>query len=224
MSLFKLKGGIGGMESLQTLSSVRIDNDEELIKELGKLRQLRKLSLFNVKKDHISTLSSSLNEMQHLENLSIRCGHFTNLHLNSPPSMLQSLKLSGCLEKFPEWILQLQNLVMLKLELSLLNDDSIKVLENMQYLLSLSIIRKAYEGESLHFHDGGFQNLKELYICELPNLNSIVIDKGALQSLKKFELYNIPNLKTVPAGMQHLEKLEVLNVRNVPHVELHPKL
>jgi disease resistance protein RPM1 len=99
-----------------------------------------------------------------------------------------------------------------------------KFLENMQNLLSLSISHKAYEGESLHFHDGGFQNLKELYICHLPNLNSIVIDKGALQSLKKFELTSIPNLKTVPAGIQNLEKLEILNVQKVPHVELYPKL
>jgi disease resistance protein RPM1 len=77
MSLFQLKGDIGGMESLQTLSSVRIGDDDddddgiELIKELGKLRQLRKFSLSNVKQVHISTLSSSLNGMQHLENLSL---------------------------------------------------------------------------------------------------------------------------------------------------------
>ncbi|WJX31540.1 hypothetical protein P8452_19960 [Trifolium repens] len=72
MSLFQLKGSIGGMKSLQTLSNVVIDDDGiELIKELGKLKQLRKLSLFLVNEDHISTLSSSLNEMQHLESLNI---------------------------------------------------------------------------------------------------------------------------------------------------------
>ncbi|WJX31538.1 hypothetical protein P8452_19958 [Trifolium repens] len=223
MSLIQLKGGIGGMESLQTLSSVLIYRDEiELIKELAKLRQLRKLSLIN--EDSIGTsLSSLLNEMQHLEILCI-VGYFTDLHLNSPPSMLRSLKLSGTLQKFPEWILQLQNLVKLKLDLSLLKDDPIKILEDMQNLLSLEINYNAYVGKSFHFHDGGFQNLKELYIHNFSNLNSIIIDKGALQSLKKFELTSIPNLKTVPAGIQNLEKLEVLNVRNVPHVELYPKL
>ncbi|CAJ2639970.1 unnamed protein product [Trifolium pratense] len=242
MSLLQLKGGIGGMESLQTLSSVKIDDDDdvgrELIKELGKLRQLRKLSLINVTEDHISTLSSSLNEMQHLENLSIvskRNGknsyHFIDLHLDSPPSMLRSLKLDGVLVKLPEWILQLQNLVKLKLQLSHLENDAIKSLENMQNLLSLQIDFKAYVGESLHFHDGGFQNLKELYMQGIPFLNSMVIDKGALQSLKKLELCNIPNLKTVPAGIKHLEKLEVLklggviafdtkNIPPLPHVTL----
>jgi disease resistance protein RPM1 len=86
------------MESLQTLSSVNIDDGDDgikLIKELGKLRQLRKLSLEDVKKDHRRTLSSSLNEMQHLENLSIKsetirrsCYYFIDVHLDSPPPML----------------------------------------------------------------------------------------------------------------------------------------
>jgi disease resistance protein RPM1 len=75
---------------------VVIDDDGiELIKELGKLKQLRKLSLFLVNEDHISTLSSSLNEMQHLENLSIKsetirrsCYYFIDVHLDSPPPML----------------------------------------------------------------------------------------------------------------------------------------
>ncbi|GAU41224.1 hypothetical protein TSUD_129000 [Trifolium subterraneum] len=221
MSLFQLKGGIGGMETLQTLSSVQIgDSDDgiELIKELGKLRQLRKLSLFHVMEDYICTLSSSLNEMQYLENLYIssnksgNCYLFIDLHLDSPPPMLRSLTLRGALVKLPEWILKLQNLVKLKLQYSHLSDDPIKLLENMQNLFSLSIINRAYDGESLHFHDGGFQNLKELYIRDLANLNTIVVDEGALRSLKKFELSHIPNLKTVPAGIQHLGKLEVLNL------------
>ena len=94
----------------------------------------------------------------------------------------------------------------------------------MSNLLSLSILNNAYEGESLHFHDGGFPNLKELFITELPNLNSIVIEKGALHSLKKFELSCIPNLETLPAGIQYLKNLEVLNVWDVPFAEFYPKL
>jgi disease resistance protein RPM1 len=125
--------------------------------------------------------------------------------------MLRSLKLSGYLEKFPKWILQLQNLVKLQLANSRLFTDPIKFLENMQNLLSLKLICLPYEGVSLHFHDGGFQNLKELYIRNMAHLNSIVIDKGALQSLKKFELSHTPKLRTDPAGIQHLEKFEVLN-------------
>ena len=227
MSLFHLKDVIGCMESLQTLSGVKIGKGGiELIKELGKLRQLRKLSLFHVRAEHSSALSSSLNEMRHLEKLCIVSGmgfdrvfDVIDLHLVSPPPMLQNLKLCVKLNKFPEWIPQLKNLVKYDLANSFLTDDPIKHLENMPNLLSLSIIFNAYEGESLHFHDGGCQNLKELYIGDLRNKNSIVIDKGALHSLKKFELFGMPNLEIVPSGIQHLEKLEVLNLWDVPFAE-----
>ncbi|WJX31539.1 hypothetical protein P8452_19959 [Trifolium repens] len=209
MSLFQLKSVIGGMESLQTLSEVRIDEDGiELIRELGMLKQLRKLGLVGVRREHESALSSSLSKMQHLEKVRIGSksrfkfdSEFIDLHLISSPPMLRYLRLHEKLEKFPEWILKLQNLVELRLTRSQLMDDPIKYLENMQSLLSLSIIDNAYECGTLHFHDGGFQNLKELYIRELPYLNSIVIDKGALISLKKFELSHTPNLKTVPASI-----------------------
>ncbi|MCH96853.1 NB-ARC domain disease resistance protein [Trifolium medium] len=233
MSLFQLKNaGIGGLESLQTLSEVIIDKDGiELIRELEKLRQLRKLSLVGVRREHGSALSSLLDKMRHLEKLRVGSKsriqfdyEVIDLHLVSSPPMLRNLRLHGRLEKFPEWIPNLQNLVELLLTRSQLTDDPIKYLENMQSLLSLSIIDNAYEGESLHFHDGGFQKLKELYIKELPNLNSIIIDKGALHVLKKFELSSIPNLKEVPTGIQNLEKLEILNVWDVPLVEFYPKL
>ncbi|RHN76915.1 putative P-loop containing nucleoside triphosphate hydrolase, leucine-rich repeat domain, L [Medicago truncatula] len=168
-----LKDVIGGMESLQTLTGMKIGKGGiELIKELGKLRQLRKFSLFDVRLEHSIALSSSLNEMRHSEKLCImsRSGDdgvfdVIDLHLVSLPPMLRNLKLCGKLENFPE-ISQLQNLVKFDLADSFLTDDPIKYLENMPNLLSLSIIYNAYEGKSLHFHDGGFQNLKELYTLD----------------------------------------------------------
>jgi hypothetical protein len=55
------------MESLLTLSElVKIDVDRiELVREMGKLRQLRKLGLVGVNREHERALSSSLNEMRH---------------------------------------------------------------------------------------------------------------------------------------------------------------
>lgn len=172
MSLERLKHGIGGMGYLETLSQVCIYEDGiELIKELENLKKLRKLGLINIKREHGSALSSLLKELRHLEKLHIELkisryhlNEVIDIHLESPPPMLQNLKLNGVLNKFPRWILRLQNLLKLKLVRSKLTDNPIEHLENMLSLLSLSIIDKAYKGESVHFHDGGFQNLKELYI------------------------------------------------------------
>jgi disease resistance protein RPM1 len=218
MSLIQLKNCIGCITSLQTLHNVSLDGDGagvvELITELGKLKELRELGLVGIVREHGSYLSTSINEMKCLEKLDIESKSkekVIDLHLiSSPPPMLRNLTLSGKLEKFPEWIPELQNLVELRLVRSQLTDNPMKSLKNMKNLLSLFISDCAYEGESLHFQDEEFHKLKELCIANWDNLSSMVIEKGALHSLKMLTLYYIPQLKTVPIGIQHLEKLEVL--------------
>ncbi|WJX37558.1 hypothetical protein P8452_25312 [Trifolium repens] len=221
ISLVRLKNGIGGMTSLQTLCYVdlNVDGVVELIRELGKLKKLKQLGLVEVGRVPGMVLSSSLNEMRHLEKLNIESkltsnGEVLDLNLISPPPMLQSFRLHARLEKLPDWIPNLQNVVQLKLAFSHLNEDPTESLQNLQNLLSLSIIDYAYEGESLRFQDGGFQKLKELFLAKMRNLNSIVIEKGAMLSLKKLELRSIPQLETVPTGIQNIEKLQVLKLKS----------
>ncbi|RHN67288.1 putative P-loop containing nucleoside triphosphate hydrolase, leucine-rich repeat domain, L [Medicago truncatula] len=229
MSLIQLKDGIGGMTSLQTLNSVYLDDYEdendnrvvELIEELGKLKQLRELSLSGLKSKYMSGISSSINEMQKLEKLSIKgvgigmgYGAFIDLDLNSPPPMLQRVKLQDLkLNKLPEWISKLQNLVKLNVSLTREVNDAMKLLQSMPNLLSLEFFEEGnYEVESLHFQDGWFKNLKELYLANFFNLSHILIDEGALGSLKKLTFDAIFQLMTLPTGIQHLHKLEVLSV------------
>ncbi|XP_058788077.1 disease resistance protein RPM1-like [Vicia villosa] len=217
MSLTELKNGIGEMTSLQTLRNVIIDiRAEEAIKELGKLKQMRDLGLLNDYADDENILSSSINEMRHLEKLYVLSysGNLNYLDLISPPTMLQKVTLEGCLQKLPERIPELQNLVVLKLRRSLLFKDPTQSLKRLQHLLSLSLVSNAYVGVCLHFEDGGFQKLKELYLEELPYLRDIIIDKGALPSLKKLRLCKLSGLENLPKGILHLEKLEVLNIQN----------
>lgn len=222
MYLNQLKDGIGGMTSLQTLGCVVLDGDGvvELVRELGKLKQLRDLRLLEVRGEYVSVLSSSINEMQLLKKLHITSksmDEVIDLHLISISlPILRELRLHAKLEKLPKWILGLQNLVKLTLTFSQLTDNPMRSLKNLQNLLVLSITNNTYKGQSLHFEDGGFQTLKELSIGDLDNLNSITIDKGALLSLKKMELTTIPQLKTVPTGIQHLKKLEVLDIPDMP--------
>ncbi|AES70527.1 putative P-loop containing nucleoside triphosphate hydrolase, leucine-rich repeat domain, L [Medicago truncatula] len=225
LSLIHLKDGIGGMTSLQTLSKVKLDDGEdendnrvvELIIELGKLTQLRELGLVVVSGKYMSAISSSINKMHELERLhifGIKLDIFIDLDLNSPPPRLERVKLFGYSNKFPEWISKLQNLV--KLDLPRLKEvnDAMKLLQSMPNLLSLHISGVPdYEDklERLHFEDGWFMNLKELYLRDFCSLSNILIDEGALGSLKKLTLWYIPLLMTLPTGIQHL-KLDVLSL------------
>ncbi|RHN67296.1 putative P-loop containing nucleoside triphosphate hydrolase, leucine-rich repeat domain, L [Medicago truncatula] len=225
MSLIQLKDGIGGMTSLQTLRDVYLDGGEnevvKLIQELGKLKHLRELVLIGVRSGYMSAISSSINEMQKVEKLQIRANGYDtviDMHLNSPPPMLRHLTLDGKLEMLPLWIPKLQNLVKLKLKYSQLTDDKMKLLKSMPNLLTLSLSNNAYEAERLHFQDGWFENLKQLYLEDLENLNYIIIDEGALRSLKKLSLTFLRHLKTLPTGIQHLKKLEVLSIKQMSHL------
>ncbi|KAG4909233.1 hypothetical protein JHK87_055349 [Glycine soja] len=223
LDLFQLKNGLGGLTSLQTLCDVSIpvddnDNGVELIRELGKLKQLRNLSLNGVKEEQGSILCFSLNEMTNLEKLNIWSedeDEIIDLPTISSLPMLRKLCLVGKLRKIPEWVPQLQNLVKLTLENCKLTDDPFKSLQNMPHLLFLDVFYGAYEGESLNFEDGGFQQLRKLSLRGMLNLKSIIIDKGALHSLENLLFWNIPQLKTVPPGIQHLEKLQLLEIYNM---------
>jgi disease resistance protein RPM1 len=223
LSLVKLKDGIGEMTSLQTLHEIDTDIDGavEVIKELGKLKQIRVLGLRGCVR-YGSILSSSLNEMQHLEKLYIDSqldDEGIDLNLISSPTMLQNLKLYVRLQKLPEWIPELQNLVVLRLMNSHLTKDPMESLKCLQHLLILYLQYKTYEGLHLHVEAGGFQKLKELHVIELTELQDIIIDKGALPSLKKLGLGGLPKMKHIPTGIKHLEKLEDIYISHM-QVEL----
>nr|AHB64357.1 NBS-LRR protein [Cicer arietinum] len=220
MSLSHLKGGIGDMESLQTLSEVKIDEDGiELIIELGKLKQLRKLSLLDVREEQGISLCNSINKMSHLEVLYIKAKSedvAIDLSFVSHPTMLRKLRLHAKLNKLPEWIPKLENLIELSLACSRLANDPLEPLQSLPNLLLLNLAIHSYEGESLHFKKGGFLKLKELGVKYLYNLNSIIIEKGALASLKELTFMNIPNLKRVPSNIDNWKNLEVLNTHFMP--------
>ena len=136
--------------------------------------------------------------------------------ISSPPQFLQSLQIKGRLEKLPEWISELQHLVKLKILWSKLNDDPLKVLQNLQNLRELMISRQAYNGEHLHFKPVGFPKLKWLWIRHLNALHTLLIDEGTLPVLEYFSIGHCPELKEVPSGIQHLKNLKELGFWGMP--------
>uniref|UniRef100_A0A2N9G1T7 NB-ARC domain-containing protein n=1 Tax=Fagus sylvatica TaxID=28930 RepID=A0A2N9G1T7_FAGSY len=217
----KIQKGIECLKYLQKLYHVELNHGGvDLIKELGKLRQLRKLGVKNLTKETMRALCASIGMMNHLESLdvsSISEDEIIDLQsISSPPQCLQRLQLKCCLEKLPEWIPQLQHLVRINIYWSKLSDDPLKAFQNLPNLLELSISRQAYIGEQLHFQKGGFPKLKILYLKHLNGLYSLMIDKGASPLLEKFVIGPCPQLKEVPSGIQHLRNLKDLRFQNMP--------
>ena len=216
----RMEKGIKNLTSLQNLYYVEVDHGGvNLIQEMKMLRQLRKLGLRHVRREHGNALCDAVVEMKYLENLNITTiveDETINLNSVSFPPQLQRLHLKAKLDALPDWIPKLEYLVEIKLALSKLKEDSLQSLKNLPNLLKFSLWDNAYDGEILHFQNGGFLKLKKLNLSRLNRVNSIVIDKGALLSLEHIIMDKIPQVKEVPCGIKQLEKLRDIYFTDMP--------
>ncbi|XP_034690533.1 disease resistance protein RPM1-like [Vitis riparia] len=110
-----VKEDIGGLEDLQKLTSVDVTHGVQIITELGKLRQLRKLGITKLSRGNGQRLCASISNMVHLKYLSVwslRGDEILDLqYISNPPPLLSTIYLTGRLEKLPDWISKLPNLV-----------------------------------------------------------------------------------------------------------------
>ncbi|KAM3743902.1 hypothetical protein ACB098_06G011100 [Castanea mollissima] len=214
----KIPSGIGRLQSLQKLSKIEANNIA-LITELGSLGQLRKLEIAKLKRENGIALCAVLETMSHLQSLRIKATSEEEVlelqSMSSPPPLLQTLCLSGRLEKFPEWILKLKSIARISLNWSKLMEDPLKVLQALPNLNSLWL-HDGYGGEQSHIGGGGFQKLKLLGLRKLGGLNRLIIDEGALPLLEHLVIGECPQLKEVPSGIHHLKSLKHLQFDEMP--------
>lgn len=214
-----IKKGVGFLENLQTLMTVEAHlSGVGPIMELQKLRRLRRLRISRLNSGVANALCTCVEKMIKLESLdvhSVNNYEILNLQsISSPPPLSQRLVLNNY-EKFPDWISSLQYLSMLCLSISRLDDDPLKYLCGLPNLVSLWLYR-AYDGDKLHFEEGGFRKLKLLVLRELHELKELEIDEGALPHLEEFRIGPSPLLNEVPVGIQHLGNLKVLVIYCMP--------
>ncbi|KAL5548074.1 hypothetical protein UlMin_003305 [Ulmus minor] len=169
--------GFGCLENLHILGLVNgYHRGAAFFKELENLKQLRWLIMSDLATENERALCVAIEKMNHLERLnlvSINKDVILALEaLSSPPPFLSRLQLTGRLQKLPNWVSKLQNLSTLGLNDSRLADDPLKYLKNLPSLVYLWLL-VAYEGEQLHFEQGGFQKLKLLQLNKLDGLKEM---------------------------------------------------
>ncbi|KAL6339358.1 hypothetical protein AAG906_028090 [Vitis piasezkii] len=206
LGLFSVKGvhvkeGIGCLEELQKLSCVEANHGVGVIKELGKLRQLRKLSITKLTRENGKHLCASITNMNRLESLlisSLSENEILDLqYISYPPSCLSSLQLFGPLEKLPDWVSELQNLSIVTLCGSNLMNDPVQVLQALPSLQMLQLMR-ASAVEELCFEATGFQKLKRLHLLYLMGVKRVKIENGALPLLEALSVGPFPQLEELP--------------------------
>ncbi|XP_059436286.1 disease resistance protein RPM1-like [Corylus avellana] len=211
----KLCDGVGCLRDLQTLSLVEANHQGVgLFTELGKLSQLRTLGISNMAAENGRDLCASLQNMVQLKILVVSSiSEEENLDLesiSSPPQFLEHIFLRGRLKKLPKWILGLHNLVTLGLCFSFLVEDPLICVKTLPNLINLTL-RQGYDGERLHFEEGGFQKLKKLTLKKMNILKMAEIDRGSLPVLEQLEIGPCPQMREVPSGIQHLKSLKIID-------------
>ncbi|KAF8393983.1 hypothetical protein HHK36_020185 [Tetracentron sinense] len=216
---FYCKVGIGSLVNLQELSFMDVRQVGSIVRELGRLSQLRELGIMELRRQDGPELCSSIEKMNNLRGLNVKSLEEEVLDLqflSSPPLLLQQLQLRGNLEKFPNWISSLHNLKNICLWGCELRDDPLEVLRDLPNLVKLSLIR-AYDGEELVFKACGFQTLKTLFLSKFQRLKFIIVEEGAMTHLQVLNIVKCKMLEMVPLGLECLANLKLFDFLGMPN-------
>lgn len=215
-----------GLENLTSLQSLQaLEAQDESVRCLGELRQMRGLRLWKVKASLCERLYESLLQMKCLSYLSITASDEDDVlqldGLNPLPPSLHKLRLSGRLAHtmlgaesplFQE--AGGRNLYSLRLFWSQLKEDPLPSLSRLLNLTELHFTR-AYNGEKLVFLTRWFPKLKVLRLRDLPNLKRMDIQQGAMVSLERLRLINLSSMEEVPLGIEFLMPLKYLSFEEI---------
>ncbi|KAK2993706.1 hypothetical protein RJ640_027058 [Escallonia rubra] len=222
---FKAPYKIGDLISLQKLCCIEAGEITgsggscNTVTEIGKLTQLRKLGIAELRRKDGTAFCSSIEKLRNLRSLAVYS--FTEdeildlQSLSSAPQFLRTLVLGGRLEKLPQWIPSLHSLIKIQLWYSQLGYDPLQSLEALPDLEEIVLFR-AYEGESLTFKAGGFQRLKEFGLVQLKGLRSVTVEDGAMRHLKQIHFQGCELVDELPSGLRHLTNLQLLRLIDMP--------
>ncbi|KAG8379320.1 hypothetical protein BUALT_Bualt07G0076100 [Buddleja alternifolia] len=206
---------IGCLSSLQTLLGIEATQAEDttIVKEIGKLTQLKKLGIMKLRKEDGLDLCLSLTKLASLHELLIASNQEDEImdlqYPMSPAPPITLLHLRGPLQKVPEWIPSLHGLTKLTLGWSRIIDDPLESLQYLPNLLDLELWH-AYEGKGLWFKAAGFEKLKKIWLLRLNQLRCVKVEKGSMPFLQELCMWDCKLVEEVLLGIEHLTNLECI--------------
>ncbi|KAF6990986.1 hypothetical protein CFC21_008126 [Triticum aestivum] len=230
---------IGKMLNMEVLSNVKARN-HQVLKDIGKLWQLRKLGVAIEDNDKlIRNLLRAISDLHEcLKSLSITLpmteqdpsnedfsSTVLNYYKQPPKLLLESLSITGTTKKGK--LLQLLTkhsddfqLAKITLTGTRLKQVDLKVLNKLPNIVCLRLQDKAYTDGKLTFKNDEFKNLK-CFLVEGSNMTDILFEGGALK-LEKIILCSTDVIQSL-SGVKNLPELKEVELNNNNKLSLFDK-
>ncbi|KAI4995616.1 hypothetical protein ZWY2020_035519 [Hordeum vulgare] len=229
--------GMGRMKALRMVNKVILRCDASAAQEIGELQQLRELGIFvnitggtgvsdSLVQNANQKLAESLGKMCSLRWLNINSDSWDKdaldfLHdIKSPPRLLQYLRIGACINKLPDWMGSLNNLIELFIAWTYFVGDQLYgpvcKLPNLKRINLEAFYYKDTELVAQPAHT--FPALKDLYVnFDIDDMEVLRFQKEAMIKLETLSVrfYNRES-KTV-AGVQHLASLKEVQLAGTRH-------
>ncbi|KAJ9689871.1 hypothetical protein PVL29_012503 [Vitis rotundifolia] len=211
----KMPKGKKWFKNLQTLSGV--EPDEDLLKELRSLTNLRKLYIGGMNKTNSEELWVSLGEMKSLHSFTMVADSSPERpqveSLSRPPPSLEKLKLQVSMTRLPKWFVSLRYLHTLYLLKNFLVEDPFPILQQLPNLFVLILASSAFLSTEICCRSGGFPKLTLLRILGMENWRRwMPIEEGTMPNLRYLLIADCPRLLGLPEGFHHLTALQDLTL------------
>ncbi|XP_073066292.1 disease resistance protein RPM1-like isoform X2 [Primulina eburnea] len=195
----------------------------KIVREIGKLTQLRRLCITKLRREDGMDLCLSLGKLTNLRSLyvsSIEEDEVLDLDhsLSSSLPFLRKVFLHGRLERFPRWLCSIDGLTELHLNWSRLREDPLLHLEGLPNLVCLRMVLFSFEGEELVFKGRKFQKLEILDILELRGLRRVIIEKGSMPHLEQLRFRGCELMEELPKGVELLSNLQFVEFINMSEI------
>ncbi|KAL3534415.1 hypothetical protein ACH5RR_002876 [Cinchona calisaya] len=208
------------LPQLLTLWGFSVDDDTLLKDGLNSLVHLRELGItFHLSNsDGLLDWISNLTALETLRLRSNDMGRPSKLILKSLSSLKQltHLNLLGNLPKLPEYGDFPQELKVLTLSASQLNDDPMPTLGKLPKLTVLRLLANSYLEKEMVCPQGGFKELRVLKLWMLKNLEQWAVKEGAMERLKELNIRCCDKLRMIPERLLRQRTFKELTLTNMP--------
>ncbi|CAH8256436.1 unnamed protein product [Arabidopsis lyrata] len=211
----KVKMELGNLVNLETLEN--FSTEHVRVRDLQSMTRLRALSICIRGGCSVKTLSSSLRDLRHLENLTIY-----DFHVLAPTKdeegfvldsvHLQHLNLTLYMPRLPDEQYFPSHLTTISLCECRLVEDPMPILEKLLNLYDVSLFSQSFCGRRMVCSGGGFPRLQNLMICGIEEWEEWIVEESSMPLLHFLFISCCPKFKELPDGLRFITSLQELNI------------